>query len=216
MKKGAIFDHDGLMFDTEKIWQSNWQKEAAHMGITLPEEFKHEICGTSGERMNAVVCKYYHLQDGSELIQRVIENVRNDEMIHLDEKPGLRKILELFKEHGVKMAVASSSPVSMLEKNLNNDGIRNYFSAVVSGQQVAHGKPAPDVFLLAADQIGIDPKDCYVFEDAFNGVHAGHNAGCTTIMIPDMSQPDEEIRSIADGIYPTLGDAADAIKRGDL
>lgn len=214
MLKGAIFDHDGLMFDTEVIWQKNWDKIADEMGIVLPDEFRKNICGTSGELMNSVVKKYYGVEDGKEIIARVKQGVFDDEAIHIDEKPGLREIIDMFKRNGVIMAVASSSPEEMLWKNLKNAGIDDYFAAVVSGQHVEHGKPAPDIFLLAAEKIGIDPKDCYVFEDAYNGVNAGHNAGCYTVMIPDMLQPNDEIRKVADEICESLSVASKAIEEG--
>ena len=214
MLKGAIFDHDGLMFDTEKIWQKNWKVVADDMGIVLPEEFKQHICGTSGELMNSVVKKYYGVADGKEIIARVKQGVFDDEAIHIDEKPGLRDIIEMFKRNGVVMAVAISSPEAMIKKNLENAGISEYFDAIVSGQHVEHGKPAPDIFLLAAEKIGLDPKDCYVFEDAYNGVNAGHNAGCYTVMIPDMLQPNDEIRKVADEICVTLSEASKFIEEG--
>lgn len=216
MRKGAIFDHDGLMFDTEKIWQNNWQKEAREMGITLPEEFKHDICGSSGELMNAVVRKYYGVADGREIIQKVTAGVHHDEEETIEEKKGLREILSMFQKNGVVMAVASSSPEAMIKRNLAHAGIDGYFKAVVSGQHVAHGKPAPDIFLLAAEKIGVDPAECYVFEDAMNGVRAGHAAGCCTIMIPDMTQPDEAIRQTADAIYPSLETACHEIEKGNI
>lgn len=216
MLKGAIFDHDGLMFDTEKIWQKNWQKEAAAMGIKLPEEFKHDICGSSGDLMNAVIKKYYGVKDGHAIIERVVEGVHQDEAVSIEEKKGLQEILAMFQRHGVVMAVASSSPEAMIRKNLENAGIASYFQAVVSGQHVAHGKPEPDIFLLAAEKIQIDPQECYVFEDAMNGVKAGFAAGCRTIMIPDMTQPDEEIRRLAYAVLPSLLDASKKIEQGEL
>jgi len=216
MLKGAIFDHDGLMFDTEKIWQKNWQKEASAMGIILPEEFKYEICGSSGDLMNAVIKKYYGVKDGREIINRVVECVHQDEAVSIEEMKGLRDILTMFEKHGVVMAVASSSPEAMIRKNLENAGIASYFQAVVSGQHVAHGKPDPDIFLLAAEKMHIDPQECYVFEDAMNGVKAGFAAGCRTIMIPDMMQPDEEIRRLAYAVLPSLTEASQKIEQGVL
>ena len=71
-------------------------------------------------------------------------------------------------------------------------------------KEVEHGKPEPDIFLLAADRIGCAPENCYVFEDSENGIRAGKAAGCTAIMIPDILKPSDEIREIADGIYESL------------
>ena len=138
MLKGAIFDHDGLMFDTEKVWQANWKLVADEMNITLPEEFKKEICGSSGQHMLDVIQKYYHVEDGTSIRDRVRQGVFDDEAKHLDMKEGLLDILEMFKKHDVKMAVASSSQKEMIVRNLRNANVEDYFEVVVSGQEVEH------------------------------------------------------------------------------
>lgn len=214
MLKGAIFDMDGLMFDTEQIWQKNWNKTAAEMGISLPEEFKFNICGTSGRLMNSVIEKYYGVEDGAPIAAKVKQMVHDDLIDFTPEKPGIHEILEFFKEKGVRMAVASSSSEEVIRRNLKNTNTEDYIEAIVSGVGMTNGKPAPDIFLKAADMLGIDPKECYVFEDAFNGVTAGFNAGCRTIMIPDMSQPTDEIRAMATGgVYENLLAARDALAK---
>lgn len=214
MLKGVIFDMDGLMFDTEQIWQKNWNKTAAEMGISLPEEFKFNICGTSGKLMNSVIEKYYGVEDGAPIAAKVKQMVHDDLIDFTPEKPGIHEILEFFKEKGVRMAVASSSSEEVIRRNLKNTNTEDYIEAIVSGVGMTNGKPAPDIFLKAADMLGIDPKECYVFEDAFNGVTAGYNAGCRTIMIPDMSQPTEEIRAMATGgVYENLLAARDALAK---
>lgn len=216
MLKGAIFDHDGLMFDTEKVWQANWKKVADEMGVVLPEQFTKDICGSSGQHMLDVIQKYYHVEDGTTIRDRVRQGVFDDEAIHLDMKEGLLDILELFHKNGVKMAVASSSGKDMLERNLKNGGVDQYFDAVVSGQEVEHGKPNPDIFLLAAKRIGIPASECYVFEDAFNGVQAGYASGARTIMVPDLIQPDDAIRQKAYAVCKTLKEAADRIEKNEF
>lgn len=213
MLKGAIFDHDGLMFDTEKVWQANWKMVADEMGITLPEEFKNEICGSDGQHTLDVIQKYYHVEDGSEIRKRVIKNVSDDEVSKpIEMKPGLLEILDMFKRNGVKMAVASSSPKELILLNLKRSNLEGYFETVVSGKEVDHGKPAPDVFLLAAARLGLDPKECYVFEDAFNGVEAGVSSGAKTIMVPDLLQPTEEIRNKVHAVCKTLKEASERIE----
>ena len=195
MLRGAIFDHDGLMFDTEKVWQANWKKVADEMGIVLPEEFTKNICGSSGQHMLDVIQKYYGVEDGTAIRDRVRQGVFDDEAKHLDMKEGLLDILEVFRKNG---------------------GVDQYFSAVVSGQEVEHGKPSPDIFLLAAERIGIPAHDCYVFEDAFNGVQAGYAAGARTIMVPDLIQPDETIRQKAYAVCKTLKEAAERIEKNEF
>jgi HAD superfamily hydrolase (TIGR01509 family) len=213
MLKGAIFDMDGLMFDTEQIWQKNWNKTADEMGITLPEEFKYNICGTSGKLMNSVIEKYYGVSDGAPVAAKVKQMVLDDLIDFTPEKPGIHEILEFFRQKGVRMAVASSSTEEVIRRNLKNTNTEDYIEAIVSGAGMKNGKPAPDIFLKAAEMLGIDPKECYVFEDAFNGVTAGYNAGCRTIMIPDMSQPTDEIRAMATGgVYESLLAAKEALE----
>ena len=213
MLKGAIFDMDGLMFDTEQIWQKNWNKTADEMGITLPEEFKYNICGTSGKLMNSVIEKYYCVADGAPVAAKVKQMVHDDLIDFTPEKPGIHEILEFFRQKGVRMAVASSSTEEVIRRNLKNTNTEDYIEAIVSGAGMKNGKPAPDIFLRAAEMLGIDPKECYVFEDAFNGVTAGYNAGCRTIMIPDMSQPTDEIRAMATGgVYESLLAAKEALE----
>ena len=213
MLNGAIFDMDGLMFDTEQVWQKNWRKIADEMNVTLDESFKSFICGTSGKLMNEVVERFYHVEDGAPIAAECIRRVHEDLASFTPEKPGIHEILEFFKSQGVKMAVASSSSIDQIRKNLENTGTEEYFDALVSGLQLSNGKPAPDIFLKAAEMMGLDPTDCYVFEDAFNGVRAGYAAGCKTIMIPDMNQPTEEIKALAYGVYDSLLDALEALRK---
>ena len=87
-----------------------------------------------------------------------------------------------------------------------------YFDEIVSAQEVEHGKPAPDIFLEAAHRLCVDPKHCFVFEDAINGVHAGLSAGCKTIMIPDMLKPEKEFYQTTYGIFDNLHVALNQIK----
>ena len=104
----------------------------------------------------------------------------------------------------------------MVEHNLELAGIAQYFDVVVSGQEVVYGKPEPDIFLLAAERLGLSPMDCYVFEDGINGVKAGLAAGCTTIMIPDLTPPTEELKHACAGIYSSLLEAKDAMLQHEI
>ena len=216
MKQGAIFDMDGLMFDTESMYQEVWKEIAAEMGITLPDTFVYEICGTSGELLRSVVRKYYHTDDPDALFHRVVDGVEEKLKTAVPVKPGLFEILEYFRAQGMKTAVASSSWPEMIRSNLQVSGTEQYFDEVVSGSWVEHGKPAPDIFLLAAEKLGLDAKDCYVFEDSTNGVLAGLAAGCTTVMVPDYVQPNETIRKSQAVVCTSLNEALERIQNGQL
>lgn len=108
--------------------------------------------------------------------------------------------------------MASSNEAELIRANLAKTGLEGQFDVLLSTSQVARGKPAPDVFLEAARQLGLRPEECYVFEDGINGVKAGIAAGCRTIMIPDLIEPTEEIVGRCAGIYPSLLDALEALR----
>jgi HAD superfamily hydrolase (TIGR01509 family) len=132
------------------------------------------------------------------------------------EKSGMREILTFFREKGVKLALASSTGKKRILENLRSAGVQDDFDAVVSGQEVAKGKPKPDIFLLAAERIGCTPSDCYVFEDGINGVQAGIAAGCATVMIPDLIEPPKSLRPQCAAICGSLQEAMRLIEKGEL
>ena len=216
MKQGAIFDMDGLMFDTEAMYQAGWNELAAEMGLTLPQQFVIEVSGSSGELLKSVVRTYFHTDDPVALYQRVVGTVEEKLKKEVPVKPGLFELLDWLSAQNLKLAVASSSYPEVIQNNLRVSGTEKYFSAVVSGSRVGKGKPAPDIFLYAAEQLGLDPRNCYVFEDSNNGVLAGLAAGCRTVMIPDYVPPKEEVRNSDAVILSSLREALQEIKAGRL
>ena len=216
MKQGAIFDMDGLLFDTEKYYQECWEAQAGEFGVVHNPDFVKAVCGTSKETMFEVIRRYYPSVDVQEFVRRCMEAGERRMQVSIDEKPGVHEILDFFRERGVRMAIASSSPRRLIENNLKTAGITQYFDAVVSGQEVKRGKPDPEIFLRAAEELGLSPQDCYVFEDALNGIRAGAAAGCAAVMIPDLAQPTEEIYRIGAGVYKSLGEAVEGIRRGEI
>ena len=131
-------------------------------------------------------------------------------------KPGLKELLALLESRGMPRIVASSSPRSMIEQNLQTTGTARYFHDVVCGADVKRSKPAPDIFLEAARRLELDIHDCLVLEDSFNGVRAGHAAGAVTVMVPDLAQPDEEIRQLYTCCCHDLLEVRDLLQQGKL
>ena len=128
-------------------------------------------------------------------------------------KKGVHEILDYFKEKEFRVAVASSSAVSQIESNLKTAGVREYFSKIVSGTEVKQGKPAPDIFLLAAKRIDLEPEECFVFEDSANGIKAGKAAGCITVMVPDLIEASPEIIPYCTMVCSDLIQAQKRIKK---
>lgn len=216
MKQGEIFDMDGLLFDTERMYRDSWKQSAQQFGLVHNPDFPRAVCGSSGAHMREIILQYYPQVDAKAFADDCILRVERELETHVPEKTGVRDILQYFKQHGVRVAVASSSKRATVLHNLKQADILSYFDAVVSGDQVTHGKPAPDIFLFAAQQIGCEPENCYVFEDGTNGIRAGAAAGCTTIMIPDLTPPNEQLEQLCAGIYPSLSDAMNAIADNEI
>ena len=216
MKKGAIFDMDGLLFDTERLYRDSWTIRAAELGLDPDPEFPKAVCGSSGELMLDIIRQYYPDIDPEVLRDACIDRVNKCLKVAVPEKPGIHEMLSFMKENGVRIAVASSSPMETIQSNLERTGILSFFDVITSGQEVEKGKPEPDIFLLAAQRLELEPEDCYVFEDGSNGIHAGAAAGCTTVMIPDLTEPNEELKDLTAGIYDSLMEAKEAIIRGEI
>ncbi len=207
---------DGLLFDTERIFQKAWNEIAEKLGYTVDPGLQCRIMGTNGAAMRREILRTYPGVDAEDYIARVNRQVFEEIERDLPEKPGVHEILAWLRENGVKLAVGSATSPERIEKNLNRSAIRPYFDAVVSSSQVAHGKPAPDVFLKAAEDLGLDPSDCFVFEDGVNGARAGIAAGCAVIMIPDLAEPTEDLRQGCAAILPSLNAALQMLQDGQL
>lgn len=211
MLKGAIFDMDGLLFDTERLYRDMWIILAKEYGQIPDPAFPKAVCGSNGEHMRNIIRHYYPAVDAARFQQDCIDRVAEQLEHEVPLKPGLFEILDTVKKNGLRIAVASSSPMQTIQNNLKNAGVISYFDAVISGTEVPAGKPAPDIFQIAAGKLGLKPEECFVFEDSTNGIRAGAAAGCTTIMIPDLTEPTDELRALCAGIYPSLDAAARAL-----
>lgn len=216
MKAGAIFDMDGLLFDTELVYNREWYKIANQYGLTIHEKMLDELRGTNGSVMNDIINRYCKDVDAEKLTKELFENAKHSLAVAVPMKAGAHELLDYLKVHAVKMAIASSAPNALIINNLKCAGIETYFDVVVSGQQVTHGKPAPDIFLLAASKLELAASDCYVLEDSIHGVHAGVHAGCFTIMVPDLITPDAHVWELCNAIYPSLFDVIEALRNEEL
>ncbi|MCH3971670.1 MAG: HAD family phosphatase [Oscillospiraceae bacterium] len=201
MIKAALFDMDGTLFDTERIDHDAW------VAVGLPEELYWHCIGRSRSAILDILHNGLH-QDPLPFYDCYHRKTEEFLQKGIPKKPGADYILSFLQKKGCAMALVTSSRQERAERNLARAGVQQYFQAVISGDQIVHSKPAPDIFLKAAQCLNCVPKDCMVVEDSFNGVRSGRAAGMFTVMVPDLLQPSDEIRGMADAVLPSLREIA--------
>lgn len=215
--ESVIFDIDGLMFDTEKVWLSCWEPALVQMGLATKPGISDATRGTAGDQFAHVILKWYGPSVDAQRLWDIWHELANERFEHdVEKKPGLDELLAYLDERKVPMAVASSSICKHIEHHLNSSGVRKFFDVVLCSEEVPHAKPESDVFLEAARQLGSSPTHSLVLEDSYNGVRAGAAGGFHTVMVPDMSEPTEEMEHLADRICPTLLTVRDLLATGEL
>ncbi|MDO4477587.1 MAG: HAD family phosphatase [Lachnospiraceae bacterium] len=215
-KKGALFDMDGTLIDTEMLYRRFWREGVEARGGVFAPDFLRDIGGTSGQYTLDVIHRYYPFIDGDELRLSVRARVNAEIREHIPEKKGLHELLHFLKENGFKIALATASAHERIDAFVAGAHLENVFDAILSGQDLTKSKPDPEIFIKAAEALGLAPEECYVFEDGVNGVQAGGAAGCDTIMIPDIVPPTEAEEAICVGIYHDLLEVLEAIKTGEI
>ena len=206
MIKGAIFDMDGLLFDTEIIYQRIWKELAAENGVHLDSFFTRRIAGTSGKAAAKVLEEYFHTDDTAPLTSECALRMKESTKKHIAIKPGVMEMIEYLGTKDVRMIVASGSFPEQIRQNLRVTGLGDQFDEIVSGTEVEYGKPRPDIFLRAAELLGVAPERALVLEDSYNGVRAAHAGGIPVIMVPDLLPPTEEMREKAAAVMESLDD----------
>ena len=196
MIKAVLFDMDGTLIDTEKYYRKFWPMAMAEFGYHLTDEQVLSM-RSLGRPFAPARLKEWFGEDLDYYAIRarrtqIMEECLDREGIQL--KPGAVEILEELRRRGIPAAVATASPPERTEKYLNLTGIRPYFSKIISATQVKEGKPSPDIYLYACEQLGLAPRECMAVEDAPNGILAAWRAGLRVVMVPDQTKPTEEDR----------------------
>lgn len=197
--KGIIFDMDGVLVDTERISFMFWKQELEK----YKKEMSRELYGSVIGRNKKGVFEILKSEFGSELpLEEIYSEKVNAMLKHLDEndlpvKLGVYEIFDFLQDSGYKVALATSTFRKIAVERLERIGLREGFDTIVCGDDINNSKPDPEIFIKAATQLGLEPKDCLVLEDSPAGIEAAFKAGIRVINIPDLKDPDEIMRERA-------------------
>lgn len=206
LPQAVIFDMDGLMLDSERALLGCLAQAGADAGHDLPEDLLLSLIGSS----DAVTRQIIASRVGAESVDALLRDsyARYDGIVAggVPHRPGIIDLLDTLAAHGVPRAVATSTRRPLALRKLETAGLLPYFEHVATSSDVAHAKPAPDIYLLAAHKLGIAPRHCLALEDSPAGVRAALAAGMTVIQIPDLLEPDETVRALGHAIAGSLHD----------
>nr|WP_317406544.1 HAD family phosphatase [Fournierella massiliensis] len=215
MIEAVLFDMDGLMFDTERMYQKAWLQAGRQMGAPMEPEIVDRLRGRNREGCARVCREVFGEEFDFDAMRTACRALmaRWIEEDGLPVKPGLYELLAELERRGIPAVLATSTTRDSAWGHLQRAKVDRYFLGAVCGDEVSHSKPDPEVFLKAAALAGKDPARCMVLEDSPAGVRAGAAAGCFTVMVPDLTAPDEELRKLADEILPGLRDVIPLLDR---
>ncbi len=209
----AIFDMDGLLLDTERVCMRVFQEACEVQQLPFYKEVYLSIIGRNAAGIEAIFRKAY----GNDL-DRLHQEWRtryNAVVKHqaIPVKEGVVELLEWLKEQSLPIAVATSTAKDVAKIKLELAGLSQYIDNLTTGCEVSNGKPDPEIYLLAANRLNVEPTNCLAFEDSNNGVRAAVAANMLTYQIPDLVEPCDEVRQFGHSIVPSLHDVLKELKQ---
>lgn len=206
MIKAVIFDMDGTLIDTEKYYRIFWPKALAEFGYSMSDE-QALAMRSLGQPFAPKQLKGWFGEDFDYPAVRACRKRLMEEALDRDGialKPGVVETLQSLKERGITTAIATATDLERTYKYLDKVGLKGYFDRIISATMVKEGKPSPDIYSYACEQLGLPPGECMAVEDSPNGVLSAYRAGCKVVMVPDQTQPDEELRKCLFGCVDSL------------
>lgn len=211
--RGVLFDMDGVVLDTERLYARFWREAAAALGHTMSYEQALGMRSLSSTAGQAQLEGYF-----GKGVSRAEFRAKRIELMDayidangVDLKPGIRELLDYLEDKGIKAAITTSSPLERVRRYLGRHELIERFDCLCSGADVPRGKPEPDIYLHGAACLGLKPEECIAIEDSPAGVLSAYRAGCKTVMVPDLDQPDEETEKLLFVKADSLIDVIDLI-----
>ena len=217
--KNVIFDMDGVMFDTEHAYIECCIEAAK--ALPVPEEQVYETCVKCTGTNEFQTMEFFRRDFSPFLTEAECQTLRDESVRFFKKryteklipmKAGVVELLEYLKEQGIRIGLASSTRKDIVERELADAGILHYFESITGGDSVKISKPNPEIYLIACDKMQEPPEECFAIEDSFNGIRAAKAAGMRPVMVPDIVQPTDEIRQMAETVCSDLFGVIDYLR----
>jgi len=213
--KAVIFDMDGVMFDTEIVFIKAWDYAGEKIGIGKAGHMSLKTLGMNIVMSEKILREEYGDSYDENGLRKYTKEFLKDYYDHnrVPVKKGLYNLLDYLTQNNYKLAVASSSPKWEVEHHLKDANVYDYFSTIVCGDMIEKSKPEPEIYLKTCELLNMLPSECIAIEDSKNGLMSAINAGCKTIMVPDMWQIDDEMKNRVHIILNNLDDVKEYIDK---
>ncbi|HET9401468.1 MAG TPA: HAD family phosphatase [Candidatus Acidoferrales bacterium] len=204
----VIFDMDGLIFDTEPLYRTAWQRASAQLGFDLTDAIYLRLIGLGRTGSERVLSAEFGPAFSPEKFRSLCKAIEREVLATTPpaEKPGFRALLDFLKSQNVPMALATSTDRAVADIHLTRASLTSSFAVSIAGDEVQHAKPAPDLYLRAAEKLAAAPQRCLVLEDSAPGVFAARSAGMDVFVVPDQIAPSPEVVTAAAGVFGSLFD----------
>ncbi len=207
----VIFEMDGTLTDTEKYYQQAWPEALAHFGYEVTPERVLEFRSLGRPFAPQKFKEWF----GEDFDYDMVRDYRRGLVRNLIEingiplKKGVIEILKWLIDNRITTAIATANEYSRTRRYLEKLGIGQYFDKIICADMVKSGKPAPDIYIHACEELGMEPDRTFAAEDSPNGVRSAYDAGCKVIMVPDLTEPDEELMKL---LYARVDDLCEIHK----
>lgn len=213
--RGVLFDMDGVILDSEKLYTRFWQEAGRSLGYPMTREHALGMRALNRDAAEEKLKGYFgpHV-DYARMKARRIELMDAYVARHgIEPKEGIRELLSFLKEQGLPCAICTASPLERIRDYLTPLGLFDQFDALCTVYQVPKGKPEPDIYLFGAASLGVPPENCLALEDSAAGIQSAHRAGCMAVMVPDQDAPDADSLERITALADSLLDVAAMIRR---
>lgn len=206
--KGVLFDMDGVVLDTERLYARFWAEAARALGYPMTYQQALGMRSLSSTAGQAKLESYF----GPGVSRAQMRRKRVELMdafvaeYGVEPKPGIQLLLDFLQEKGIPTAITTSSPKERVERYLKPLGLYHRFDKICTGYEVAHGKPEPDIYLYGAESLGLRPEDCLAIEDSPAGIESAFRAGCMAVLVPDLDSATDEMRKMLFAEADSLAD----------